>query len=165
MSLLTLSKAPLLFCCFFLLNSLLFSCEEGSENRDTPTPVEEPTSNPAPAVQPRQTLEGFEFDACKIMDLGCSCAYQLLEDKDKDKAPFFFISDMEENACIQINGGMQSLTSQDGVYQNEHYQVVVDTKQLTQYEGEANVYEGDLLLKDKEGNILHTQPVSGTCGC
>ncbi|MGH1335313.1 MAG: hypothetical protein ACRBFS_04230 [Aureispira sp.] len=51
------------------------------------------------------------------------------------------------------------------LYYNDSYQVIVDTKPITSYEGEANVYEGDLILKDKEGNILHTQPIKGTCGC
>lgn len=54
---------------------------------------------------------------------------------------------------------------EEDLYYNDNYQVIVDTKQVTQYEGEANTYEGDLILKDKAGNLLHTQPVSGTCGC
>lgn len=54
---------------------------------------------------------------------------------------------------------------EEDLYYNEHYQVIVDTKQMTQYEGEANTYEGDIILKDKAGNMLHIQPVSGTCGC
>lgn len=51
------------------------------------------------------------------------------------------------------------------LYYNDQYELIVDTKQITEYEGEANTYEGDLILKDKKGTELHTQPVSGTCGC
>ncbi len=53
----------------------------------------------------------------------------------------------------------------EDLYYNDQYEVIVDTKQMTQYEGEANVYEGDLILRTKTGQILHTQPISGTCGC
>jgi hypothetical protein len=55
--------------------------------------------------------------------------------------------------------------SEEDVYYNEAYQVVVETENMTNYEGEADTYEGTLTLKDKAGNILHVQPVSGTCGC
>lgn len=268
----TPSKSLLLSCCFFLWSSLFYSCEEATPTVKTEIP-QETTVDPTPTVQPRQTLEGFAFDACdELVHDGCAtCAYQLVVDKNKEKAPYFFVYGMGLQACVKINGAMVNLTSraevygeellkrlayaekhkdwivlpktgpilyfgnpipegvetldflvhvlsrmddlpatisirQEGagmavreirdlaeeavkiailrqensdyslfeeeLYYNEAYQLVVDTKPITEAvaskemeEEASNIYKGDLILKDKEGNVLHTQPVSGTCGC
>lgn len=56
------------------------------------------------------------------------------------------------------------LLEQD-IFYNSVYQVIEETKAITEYEGEANEYEGNLIIKDAKGNVLLTQPVKGTCGC
>lgn len=49
---------------------------------------------------------------------------------------------------------------------NRSYDVFMRYRQITQYEGEANHYEGTLtLLKNRGTEILETKPLKGTCGC
>ena len=51
-------------------------------------------------------------------------------------------------------------------YDNRKYDVFVRYRQITQYEGEANKYEGTLtLLKNRDTKILETVKINGTCGC
>jgi len=49
---------------------------------------------------------------------------------------------------------------------NRSYDVIVRYRQLTQYEGEANKYEGTITLLPARGKeILETRTIKGTCGC
>jgi len=49
---------------------------------------------------------------------------------------------------------------------NRSYDVIVRYRQLTQYEGESNEYEGTItLLKNRGTEILETRTIKGTCGC
>lgn len=51
-------------------------------------------------------------------------------------------------------------------YGNERYEVLLRTRRTTNYEGEANVYEGELILKAKGGTaVLDRRAIGGTCGC
>lgn len=51
-------------------------------------------------------------------------------------------------------------------YDNRTYDVFVRMRQLTQYEGEANKYEGKMTLLPHRGNeIMETRTIKGTCGC
>ena len=51
-------------------------------------------------------------------------------------------------------------------YDNRLYDLFVRYRQTTQYEGEANMYEGKVtLLKNRMNEILETQAFKGTCGC
>jgi hypothetical protein len=49
---------------------------------------------------------------------------------------------------------------------NRSYDVFVRYRQLTQYEGEANEYEGTItLLPNRGSKIMETRTIKGTCGC
>lgn len=78
------------------------------------------------------------------------------------------VSEMAAYAVKKARGRQENadfMYFKEVLYYNDQYELIVDTKQVTDHEGEANSYEGDLILKDKAGTELHTQPVSGTCGC
>lgn len=52
------------------------------------------------------------------------------------------------------------------VYDNDDFKVIVRTRRMTNYEGEANTYEGNMMLIAKDGKtILDRKQVSGTCAC
>ncbi len=160
-----MQKSSLLL--WLLLTGLCYACETTpapkplADVTTTPTP-----SNEAPTIQPRQTLERLSAPCTRFIDSSCTCDYRL-KGETAQQAPFF-TSDMGlgPTACVQIGNDLVTLQSrEENVYFNEKYELIVDTKPVTHYEGEANTYEGDLILKDKKGTILHVQPVSGTCGC
>lgn len=51
-------------------------------------------------------------------------------------------------------------------YDNRSYDVIVRYRQITQYEGEANQYEGNITLLPNRGTeILETRKIKGSCGC
>ncbi len=51
-------------------------------------------------------------------------------------------------------------------FDNRTYDVFLRYRQTTQFEGEANQYEGEItLLKNRGTEILETKPLKGTCGC
>ncbi len=51
-------------------------------------------------------------------------------------------------------------------FDNRSYDVIVRVRKTTQFEGEANHYEGKItLLQNRGKEILETREVKGTCGC
>ncbi len=51
-------------------------------------------------------------------------------------------------------------------YDNRRYDVIIRTRRITQYEGEADHYDGTMTLLPNRGKkILATANIKGTCGC
>ena len=66
--------------------------------------------------------------------------------------------------AIKEKGGNDPLSIQK--YDNRSYDVFIRTRQITQFEGEANRYEGKIvLLKNRGRDILETKKIKGNCGC
>lgn len=71
---------------------------------------------------------------------------------------------IKHSKMYRSKGGKDPLTIVK--YDNRSYDVFVRYRQLTQYEGEANKYEGTItLLKNRDSKILETREIKGTCGC
>ncbi len=103
---------PLILVALFNLSVFSFSCQNNqSSTAETATEISETERRPEVAPQEvRATLEPFEFGDCTPVmedDSGCSCDFR--PEKDNYKSSLF-ISNIEETACVKVNGSIQSLT-------------------------------------------------------
>lgn len=67
---------------------------------------------------------------------------------------------VKTNRKIGVNGLRQEM-----VYENNDYKVTVKAKVIGKDDGGGKQYEGDLILKNKDGKIMESKKVWGGCGC
>ena len=67
---------------------------------------------------------------------------------------------VKTNRKIGVNGLRQEM-----VFENNDYKVTVKAKVIGKDDGGGKQYEGDLVLKNKDGKIMESKKVWGGCGC
>lgn len=144
---------------FLALLSLLFlsfSCQNNQSSTAVEVSTESSEAEPIPEVVPQAptaTLEPFEFSDCTPLmedDSGCSCDFR--PEKGNYKSSLF-ISNIEETACVKVNGSIQILAGGRTDNRSEFYQQSFQEYWVTLKEdGTYLIFEADASKNDYKKN-------------